>query len=182
MFVCKGCFSFLRMICREKDYFCERQLPQESMLSKKTRYAMLALSVLAAEYGKEPVQIRRIAEREKISRRFLEGILLTLKNRGMLNSTRGKSGGYYLLKDPREVALFDVVICFEGSVSMLACVCEDQYMPCEFCKDEDNCPIRKPFSEIYRHIIDVLRRTTLADLVKEQHVNNDKSKSCMLSE
>lgn len=170
------------MICREKDYFCERQLPQESMLSKKTRYAMLALSVLAAEYGKEPVQIRRIAEREKISRRFLEGILLTLKNRGMLNSTRGKSGGYYLLKDPREVALFDVVICFEGSVSMLACVCEDQYMPCEFCKDEDNCPIRKPFSEIYRHIIDVLRRTTLADLVKEQHVNNDKSKSCMLSE
>ncbi len=152
------------------------------MLSKKTRYAMLALSVLAAEYGKEPVQIRRIAEREKISRRFLEGILLTLKNRGMLNSTRGKSGGYYLLKDPREVALFDVVICFEGSVSMLACVCEDQYMPCEFCKDEDNCPIRKPFSEIYRHIIDVLRRTTLADLVKEQHVNNDKSKSCMLSE
>ena len=170
------------MICREKDYFCERQLPQESMLSKKTRYAMLALSVLAAEYGKEPVQIRRIAEREKISRRFLEGILLTLKNRGMLNSTRGKSGGYYLLKDPREVALFDVVICFEGSVSMLACVCEDQYMPCEFCKDEDNCPIRKPFSEIYRHIIDVLRRTTLANLVKEQHVNNDKSKSCMLSE
>lgn len=152
------------------------------MLSKKTRYAMLALSVLAAGYGKEPVQIRRIAEREKISRRFLEGILLTLKNRGMLNSTRGKSGGYYLLKDPREVALFDVVICFEGSVSMLACVCEDQYMPCEFCKDEDNCPIRKPFSEIYRHIIDVLRRTTLADLVKEQHVNNDKSKSCMLSE
>lgn len=152
------------------------------MLSKKTRYAMLALSVLAAEYGKEPVQIRRIAEREKISRRFLEGILLTLKNRGMLNSTRGKSGGYYLLKDPREVALFDVVICFEGSVSMLACVCEDQYMPCEFCKDEDNCPIRKPFSEIYRHIIDVLRRTTLANLVKEQHVNNDKSKSCMLSE
>lgn len=143
---------------------------------------MLALSVLAAEYGREPVQIGRIAEKEKIPQRFLEGILLSLKNIGMLNSTRGKSGGYYLLKDPREVTLLDVVICFEGSVSMLACVCEEQYMPCEFCKDEDSCPIRKPFSEIYRQIIDVLRRTTLADLVKEQHVNNDKSKSCMLSE
>lgn len=152
------------------------------MLSKKTRYAMLALSVLAAEYGKEPVQIGRIAEKEKIPQRFLEGILLALKNCGMLNSTRGKSGGYYLLKDPREVTLFDVIIRFEGSVSMLACVCEDQYMPCEFCKDEDNCPIRKPFSEIYRHIIDVLRRTTLADLIKEQYDNNDNDKYCMLSE
>lgn len=137
------------------------------MLSKKTRYAMLALSVLAAEYGREPVQIGRIAEKEKIPRRFLEGILLSLKNIGMLNSTRGKSGGYYLLKDPREVTLFDVVICFEGSVSMLACVCEDQYVPCEFCKDEDSCPIRKPFSEIYRHIIDILHRTTLDDLIKK---------------
>ena len=131
------------------------------MLSKKTRYAMLALSVLAAEYGREPVQIGRIAEKEKIPQRFLEGILLSLKNIGMLNSTRGKSGGYYLLKDPREVTLL------EGSVSMLACVCEDQYMPCEFCKDEDSCPIRKPFSEIYRHIIDILHRTTLADLIKK---------------
>ena len=151
------------------------------MLSKKTRYAMLALSVLAAEYGKEPLQIGHIAKKEKIPQRFLEGILLMLKNRGMLNSTRGKSGGYYLLKDPREVTLFDVVICFEGSVSMLACVCEDQYMPCEFCKDEGSCPIRKPFSEIYRHIIDILRRTTLSDLVKGQ-LDNDKNKPCLLSE
>ncbi|WP_296007992.1 Rrf2 family transcriptional regulator, partial [uncultured Alistipes sp.] len=155
---------------------------QNNLAAGVIRAWVFQLSVLAAEYGREPVQISRIAEKEKIPRRFLEGILLSLKNIGMLNSTRGKSGGYYLLKDPREVILFDVVICFEGSVSMLACVCEDQYMPCEFCKDEDNCPIRKPFSEIYRHIIDVLRRTTLADLVKEQHVNNDKSKSCMLSE
>lgn len=147
------------------------------MLSKKTRYAMLALSVLAAQYRKEPVPIGRIAEKEKIPQRFLEGILLTLKNHGMLNSTRGKTGGYYLLQDPREVTLLNVIICFEGSVSMLACVCEDQYMPCEFCKDEDNCPIRKPFSEIYRHIIDVLRRTTLSDLIKERNVN-EKSMSC----
>lgn len=150
-----------------KHYFCKDKLPENPMLSKKTRYAMLALSVLAAEYGREPVQIGRIAEKEKIPQRFLEGILLSLKNIGMLNSTRGKSGGYYLLKDPREVTLLDVVICFEGSVSMLACVCEDQYMPCEFCKDEDSCPIRKPFSEIYRHIIDILHRTTLADLIKK---------------
>lgn len=128
---------------------------------------MLALSVLAAEYGKKPIRIGRIAEGEKIPQRFLEGILLALKNHGILSSTRGKSGGYYLLKDPREVSLFDVIILFEGSVSMLACACEDKYVPCEFCKDENNCPIRKPFSEIYKHIIEVLGRTTLADLIKD---------------
>lgn len=136
------------------------------MLAKKTRYAMLALSVLAREYGKAPVPIGLIAEREKIPQRFLEGILLTLKNKGLLSSTRGKTGGYCLAKEPAEIALLDVVVCFEGSVSPLACVCEDRYLPCEFCKEEGACPIRRPFSEIYAHTVETLRRTTLADLAE----------------
>lgn len=142
-------------------YFC---MNYSIMLSKKTRYAMLALSVLAREYGKTPVPIGRIAEAERIPQRFLEGILLVLKGKGILDSTRGKTGGYYLVSNPAEISLLDVVVYFEGSVSMLACICEDRYLPCEFCKDEAYCPIRKPFSEIYRHTIEILRRTTLADL------------------
>ena len=144
-------------------YFC---MNYRIMLSKKTRYAMLALSVLAREYGKTPIPIGRIAEAERIPQRFLEGILLVLKRKGILDSTRGKTGGYYLVSNPDEISLLDVVVYFEGSVSMLACICEDRYLPCEFCKDEDSCSIRKPFSEIYRHTIEILRRTTLADLIR----------------
>ena len=125
---------------------------------------MMALSVLAGEYGNEPVAIGRIARSEHIPQRFLEGILLTLKNRGILSSTRGKQGGYYLTRHPADVSLYDVVVCFEGTVSMLACACEVRHRPCEFCKAEQSCPIRKPFSDINRHAIDTLCATTLQDI------------------
>ncbi|MCF0178390.1 MAG: Rrf2 family transcriptional regulator [Bacteroidales bacterium] len=84
----------------------------------------MALAVLAKEYGKEPVPMSLIAEKENIPLRFIEGILLTLKNRGILNSTRGKSGGYYLMKKPEDVSLLEIVQYFEGSVSMLPCACD----------------------------------------------------------
>ncbi|WP_302301939.1 RrF2 family transcriptional regulator, partial [Alistipes ihumii] len=91
------------------------------MLSKKTRYAILALASLAREFGNGPVPISRIAGDEHIPQRFLEGILLELKNGGVLGSVRGKAGGYYLSRDPGEVTLCDVVTRFEGTAGMLAC-------------------------------------------------------------
>lgn len=90
------------------------------MLSKKTRYAILALASLAREFGNGPVPISRIAGDEHIPQRFLEGILLELKNGGVLGSVRGKAGGYYLSRDPGEVTLCDVVTRFEGTAGMLA--------------------------------------------------------------
>lgn len=134
------------------------------MLAKQTKYAMLAMAVLARNYGKHPVAITKIAESERIPPRVLEGILLKLKRNGFLQSTRGKTGGYSLARRPSEVSLFDIVLLFEGSVSMLSCVCADVYRPCEFCKDESTCPIRSTFSAIYRHTVEVLRTTTLADI------------------
>lgn len=136
------------------------------MLSKKSRYAMVALSFLASEYGKGHVSIGMIAAKERIPQRFLEGILLELKNKGILNSTRGKAGGYYLIKDPQEVKLSDVLEIFEGSVSMLACTCESSgsYLPCEFLKDEKSCKIRDTFMEINRRTLEVLENTTIYDL------------------
>lgn len=142
------------------------------MLSKKTRYAMLAMAALAREYAHDnsgdTLSISRIAESEHIPQRMLEGILLTLKNKGLLLSTRGKMGGYTLSKRPEDISLLDIVVQFEGSVSMLSCVCNDIYKPCEFCKDEASCPIRSTFSGIYRHTVEVLRTTTLADLTAER--------------
>jgi Rrf2 family protein len=118
------------------------------ILSKKTRYAIVALTRLAREYGKGPMQIREIAEGEKIPQSFLENILLDLKKSGILGSNLGKAGGYYLLKKPEEVSLAEVVRLFEGTISLMYCVSENSYRPCEFCKDEITCNIRTVFKEI----------------------------------
>jgi len=136
------------------------------ILSKKTRYAIVALTRLAKEYGNGPLQIREIAEGEKIPQRFLEAILLELKKLGILGSKLGKEGGYYLLKKPDEVTLAEVVRHFEGTIALMYCVSEKSYQPCEFCKDESACQIRKVFKEVRDTTYGILARTTLEDLVK----------------
>ena len=92
------------------------------ILSKKTRYAIVALTKLAREYGRGAIQIREIAEEEKIPQSFLENILLDLRKSGILGSNFGKTGGYYLLKDPKSVNLAEIVSQFEGTISLLYCV------------------------------------------------------------
>ncbi|MCX6224831.1 MAG: Rrf2 family transcriptional regulator [Bacteroidia bacterium] len=135
------------------------------MLAMKTRYAMVALAHLAKEYGNGPILSSRIATQEKIPQRFLEVILLDLKKMGVLGSKPGKDGGFYLIKKPDEVTLYDIVRYFEGAIAMLYCVSEKQYQPCEFCKDEANCKIRKVFLTIRDKTNEVLGQTTLLELI-----------------
>lgn len=135
------------------------------MLSKKTRYAMVALTYLAKIYGKGPVQISELARNEKIPQRFLESILLDLKKQGILGSKLGKSGGYYLAKDPSEVNLLDIVRHFEGNISLLYCISEKSYQSCEFCKTEETCKIRHVFKKIRDTTIDFLQDATLLSLI-----------------
>ena len=142
------------------------------ILSKKTRYAIVALTRLAREYGKGPMQIREISESEKIPQSFLENILLELKKAGILGSNLGKAGGYYLLKKPEEVSLAEVVRHFEGTISLMYCVSENSYRPCKFCKDENTCQIRKVFKEIRDNTNAVLARTTLRELMKNKRKKN----------
>ena len=130
----------------------------------KTRYAMVALKRLAKDYGNGPLQIKKIAEEEKIPISFLENILLELKKKGILGSKLGKSGGYYLIKKPHDVSLSDVIRLFEGSVALMYCISEDSYQPCEFCKDESACRIRETFREIRDTTNQILNRTTLNNL------------------
>src|SRR5664279_3601505 len=142
------------------------------ILSKKTRYAIVALTRLAREYGKGPMQIREISESEKILQSCLENILLELKKAGILGSKLGKAGGYYLLKKPEEVSLAEVVRHFEGTISLMYCVSENSYRPCEFCKDEDTCQIRSVFKEIRDNTNAILARTTLKKLIKNKKIKN----------
>jgi Rrf2 family protein len=138
------------------------------ILSKKTRYAIVALTRLAREYGKGPIQIREIAEEEKIPQSFLENILLELRKLGILGSKLGKAGGYYLLKKPGDVNLADIVRHFEGTIALMYCVSEKAYQPCEFCKDEKKCTIRKVFKEIRDSSYDILQKTNLETLTRTE--------------
>ena len=135
-------------------------------LSKKTRYAIVALTRLAREYGNGPIQIRDIAQGERIPQRFLENILLELRKLGILGSKLGKEGGYFLLKHPDEVKLSDIIRHFEGTISLMYCVSEKAYQPCEFCKDESTCQIRKVFKEVRDTTFQILSRTSLAALIQ----------------
>jgi len=136
------------------------------MLSKKTRYAMLALAKLAKEYGNGPLLISEIASSQQIPQRFLENILLELKKMGILGSRLGKTGGYFLIKKPNEVNLEDIVRHFEGSLAMLYCISEKSYQPCEFCKKEDVCKIRDVFKDIRDYTLTVLSKTTIDQLIE----------------
>jgi Rrf2 family protein len=135
------------------------------MLTQKTRYSMLAMVRLAKEYGKGTLMINEIAESERIPKRFLESILLELKNNGYLSSKLGKNGGYFLVKDPKEITLLEIVRLFEGSIALLRCTSEKYYEPCEHCKDEQTCPIRGTFKDIREYTYNKLARTSLDMLV-----------------
>jgi Rrf2 family protein len=135
------------------------------MLSKKTRYAMVALVYLAKEESQRAVMSTEISLSEKLPQRFLENILLELKKMGILGSKLGKSGGYYLIKKPEDVRLSDIVRHFEGAIALLYCVSEKQYQPCELCKDEAACKIRGVFKEIRDTTFGILEKTTLRDLI-----------------
>jgi Rrf2 family protein len=129
---------------------------------------MLAMTKLANNYDKGTMLISDIAESEHIPKRFLETILLELKNNGYLASKLGKKGGYYLIKRPEDISLLEIVRLFEGSVALLPCTSEKYYMPCEHCKNEQTCKIRITFKDIREYTFDKLANTTLAMLIQEQ--------------
>lgn len=136
------------------------------MLTQRTRYSMLAMVRLAKEYGKGTLMINQIAESEKIPKRFLESILLELKKNGYLDSRLGKNGGYFLMKNPRDITLLEIVRLFEGSIAMLKCTSEKFYEPCDHCKDEKNCPIRDTFRDIREYTYNKLAATSLEMLAQ----------------
>lgn len=136
------------------------------MLVKKTRYAIIALIRLAESYGKGPRLSTEIAVTEKIPQRFLEIILNDLKKEGFLGSKSGKEGGFFLIKEPSEINLQQIVDHFEGSTSWVPCISEKCYQPCEFAKEEADCRLRSVYSEIRSKTREILGGTTLHDLLQ----------------
>jgi len=88
-----------------------------------------------------------------------------------LGSKLGKEGGYYLLKKPDDVSLAEIVRHFEGTIALMFCVSEKSYQPCEFCKDEATCQIRRVFKEVRDTTYDILNRTSLSALIQDEKIN-----------
>ena len=140
------------------------------MISKKTKYALNALLHLAKESGKGPILISTIAEQENIPQKFLETILLELKNAGILASKKGKGGGYYLRKKPEDVDLAEIIRLFDGAIALLPCVTFRFYERCEECKDEETCAIREVFKKVRDESVRIFKNHSLKDLVDRESI------------
>jgi Rrf2 family protein len=136
------------------------------MLSKKSKYALKAMMVLAKEYGQGPVLISDLAQREAIPRKFLELILLELKNQGLLQSKKGKGGGYFLGRDPHRISVGHIVRVLDGPIAPLPCVSKTAYMRCRECRDERSCGIRIVMKEVRDATAKIMDSTSLADMLK----------------
>jgi Rrf2 family protein len=115
------------------------------------------------EEDEQVVQIKAIAEREQIPAKFLEQILLSLKNAGLLHSKMGVGGGYYLAKPPEEITLGQIVRVLDGPLAPINCVSHMAYEPCG-CPDEETCGLRLVMLDVRNAIADILDNTSLADV------------------
>jgi Rrf2 family protein len=136
------------------------------MLAQKSKYALRALLVLAKEYGQGPVLISDIAHRETLPHKFLELILLELRNQGILGSKKGKGGGYFLARRPELVHLGEVLRVLEGPLAPIPCVSKTAYVRCAECRDERTCGIRMVMKDVRDATARILDQTSLADILK----------------
>src|ERR1700687_1433220 len=117
-------------------------------VSMKARYALRALYALTGDETRPPVLIADLAERERIPRKFLEAILLELRNAGILQSKKGKGGGYALAKPPGEITIGQVMRAIDGPLAPIPCVSERAYVRCETCPSEETCGTHLVMKEV----------------------------------
>lgn len=139
------------------------------MITQKLKYALKALLVLADEARKETPQaltIEEVAKRSGTPKRFLEHILLEVRNAGVIASIRGRSGGYVLIKKPADVSISELLRSIDGPIAPLPCLSRRAYQRCEDCVDEATCRIRKVFAEVFWSYLVLIESLTLEDMVR----------------
>lgn len=141
------------------------------MISQKTKYALKALMTLADARGEEAsgsLTIEEIARRSGAPKRFLEHILLELRNAGYIGSRRGRSGGYLLIRDPREISLGDLLRRVDGPIAPLPCLSRQAYRRCDDCADEKACRLKRLFGQVFWSYLLLIESLSLHDLVSEE--------------
>ena len=134
------------------------------MLSSKAKYGLKAMVYLARHEGQGPSLIADVAEAERIPKKFLDAILLEMKNQGLLSSKKGKGGGYVLARPAERITVGDIVRILDGPLAPIPCVSRTAYRPCEDCADETACTVRAVMQDVRDAIAAILDNTTLADM------------------
>ena len=135
------------------------------MLSKKTKYAIHALTYLAKKDPSQPTLIVEVSAEANVPRKFLETILLELKKNGVLSSKMGKGGGYFLRKKPSEIQLSTIIRLFNGPIALLPCASKNYYEICDECPDETACGLRIVMEEVRDETLNILENKTIQDIV-----------------
>lgn len=141
------------------------------MLSARAQYAFRALTYLVDKYNEGPVLISEIAQKKNIPLKFLENILLELKKASILESKKGKGGGYYISKHPSETRIATVIRIVDGPIALLPCVSLNFYEKCKQC-DEGNCGLHDMMAEVRDATLKVLEHRTLQDLASGRETLN----------
>jgi len=131
------------------------------VISKKCKYAIKALLYLADNQSEErSIFSTEIAENENIPQKFLETILRELRNFQLLQSKRGKTGGYKLLKKPSEIKLAELMRMMDGPIALLPCVSLNYYTSCDEC-NETTCTIKPVFEKVRDQTLSILGNTSI---------------------
>jgi Rrf2 family protein len=133
------------------------------MLSKKTQYALQALSYMVEKNSDDPILIAEIANQKNIPIKFLENILLELRKAGFLESKKGKHGGYFFAQAPEKIKLSSIFRIIEGPIALLPCVSLNFYEKCADC-NEKKCGINKVMAAVRDNTLAILDNKTVADL------------------
>lgn len=141
------------------------------MLSQKAKYALRALAYLARQPAGTRLNIGEIAARQHVPHKFLELILLELRNRGFLQSHRGRNGGYGLALPPDQIFLGDVIRSIDGPLAPIPCASLTAYRRCDDCEDEAVCGIRLVMRQVRDATAKILDDTSLADMVRRTQEN-----------
>lgn len=130
-------------------------------ISKKTQYCLRALYGLTRNYGKGPMLIAKLSDDESIPLQFLEQILLQLKRSGLVESKKGKGGGYSLVRPPEEVTLGSVIRIVEGPLAPLPCASDTAFRKCDECVDVRTCGTRFVMRQVRDATAKILDNLTL---------------------
>jgi len=129
----------------------------------KSRYAIRALQHLADHFGEGPIHLGAIASAERIPPKFLTVILSELGREGLVDSRRGKDGGYMLATHPSAITYGDIVRRMRGSLALVPCASRNAYERCDNCLDEERCRLHRIMLAVRDATAEVLDQVTLAD-------------------
>ena len=137
------------------------------MLSSKAKYAVRAATMLAERADAEGwTQTAEIAERENIPRKFLEAILVQMRDHGIVEGRRGAHGGHQLSRAPAEISVADIIRIFDGPLALTPCASVTRFSPCTDCADIATCRLQHLMRKARDAVADVLENCSLAELAQ----------------